>query len=54
MDPENPKFEEWTKKIEEIEYKPGENIKYITVPTSETVSVSELMERLLDVDILHF
>ena len=28
MDPENPRFEEWTKKIEEIEYKPGENIKY--------------------------
>ncbi len=49
MDPENPRFEEWTKKIEEIEYKPGENIKYITVPTSETVSVSELMEKLLDV-----
>ena len=49
MDPENPRFEEWTKKIEEIEYRPGENIKYITVPTSETVSVSELMEKLLDV-----
>ena len=49
MDPESPRFEEWTKKIEEIEYKPGENIKYITVPTSETVSVSELMEKLLDV-----
>ena len=49
MDPENPRFEEWTKKIQEIEYRPGENIKYITVPTSETVSVSELMEKLLDV-----
>ena len=49
MDPENPRFDEWTNKIEEIEFKPGENIRYITVPTSETVSVSEIMEKLLEI-----
>ena len=49
MDAENPRFEEWTQKIPEIEFKPGQNIKYITVPTSETVSVSELMEKLLEI-----
>lgn len=43
------RFEEWTKKITEIEYKPGENIKYVTVPTTETFSVSEIMEQLLEV-----
>ena len=43
------RFDEWNKKIQEIEYKANENIKYITVPTSETFSVSEIMERLLDV-----
>lgn len=42
--------EEWTKKIPEIEYRPGENIKYVTVPTSETVSVSEIMQFLLEVN----
>jgi dynein heavy chain len=42
------KFEEWTKKIKVPEYK-GENIKYVTVPTSETVSISELMESLLTI-----
>ena len=42
--------EEWTKKIPEIEYKPGENIKYVTVPTSDTVSVSEIMQVLLEVN----
>ncbi|MCQ2816062.1 MAG: AAA family ATPase, partial [archaeon] len=47
MDPESPRFEEWTKKISEIEYHPSENIRYVTVPTSETVSVSEIMDRLL-------
>ena len=49
MDPENPHFEEWAKKIPEIEYHPSENIKYVTVPTSETVSVSEMMEKLLEI-----
>ena len=43
------KFEEWSKKIPELEYKQGENIKFVSVPTSETVSVSEVMEKLLDV-----
>lgn len=43
------KFEEWNKKIQEIEYKPGENVKFITVPTSETVSVGEIMDKLLEV-----
>lgn len=43
------KTEEWTKKIEEIDYKPGENIKFVTVPTSETVSIGEIMNKLLDV-----
>lgn len=43
------KFEEWNKKIPEIEYKANENIKYVTVPTSETVSVGEIMDKLLDV-----
>ena len=43
------KWDEWSKKIPEIEYRPGENIKFVAVPTSETVSVSELMEKLLDV-----
>ena len=36
------------KKIEEIEYHHGENISYIAVPISETVSASEIMENLLD------
>ena len=41
-----------SKKIEEIEYHHGENISYITVPISETVSASELMENLFDVGLL--
>ena len=49
MDPENARFEEWTKKIPEIEYHPQDNIRYVTVPTSETVSVSEMMEKLLEI-----
>lgn len=43
------KFEEWNKNSVEIEYKPSDNIKYVTVPTSETISVSEIMLRLLNV-----
>ncbi len=52
FDPETkaPRLEEWSKKIQEIEYKPSENIKFITVPTSETISVSEIMDRLLEVN----
>ena len=49
-DSKQPRLEEWSKKIQEIEYKASENIKYVTVPTSETISVSEIMERLLEVN----
>lgn len=49
IDPENSRFEEWSKKIKEITYQPSDNIRYVTVPTSETVSVSEIMMKLLDI-----
>ena len=47
-DPDNPRFEEWQKKLKIIEYHHGENISYIAVPIIETVSSSELTENLLD------
>jgi dynein heavy chain len=52
FDPETklPRLEEWNKKIPDIEYKPADNIKFVTVPTSETISVSEIMEKLLEVN----
>lgn len=51
VDPETKqiKFEEWSRKIPELDYRAGENIKFVSVPTSETVSVSEVMEKLLEV-----
>ena len=44
-----PKWEDWSRKIPEIEYKPSENIKFFTVPTAETVSISEILLNLLEV-----
>ena len=45
-------FKDWWLKVSEwvqLEYKVTENVKFVTVPTNETVSVWEIMDKLLDV-----